>query len=688
MLTRLYKRNKLLMAFLTLYLVTIVMILVEIDISWYQVAKKQYIMERMPGYIFEGITLDSGEVNIDEGLSNKVNKWLNNELSGNSQYSVNADQDAKNMMWEIRNGHNRIYRISIRGKKAPSTGPETARYKFDTGEVDLGQFHDFNNSLFIRSFSGMMTMPAGNNHYRLNIYYTTPSDDPMITELTRSYLWRSLFIILILSLIALGIAWTVILPLRNVMICLEESSNERTLFNRKPGTHLEYLYDRMALDAVIARLHGTLRDEIARRPQMTGWEVVCFICESFCAQVGAPLISCIELIAEGPGRIRATGQHFIAGRDELREHGDEIAHTLDQAIPKDNNQQVQFDLPGWQLTGISRQLNDPARTGVRYLICMALDENVSGQTTEPLGDRLDRLTELIDAGIQTLSLRNQLLVQERGRANISLSRNLGHDLTNIIATSKLELLALDRILGKTGQMPEDDRKRGILSESLKGLLQSVRFMQETVNLYRSYAFLQHPVLEVQDCNQLIRETCQLFSMSMSSKINLHQELEEDVPRCMIDPRLIKLALFNMFSNSLEAIRKADPEHVARGWIKVKTRRTTGGGSCIALEDSGTGILDSRGGRAEIQEIEKIFELGYTSCRITGSQGEGLGLNWVRTIIQDLHGGTISAENITDAGARFILVFPPLERAPDLENTEVKAAEYVRKLEAINKQENG
>ena len=50
--------------------------------------------------------------------------------------------------------------------------------------------------------------------------------------------------------------------------------------------------------------------------------------------------------------------------------------------------------------------------------------------------------------------------------------------------------------------------------------------------------------------------------------------------------------------------------------------------------------------------------------------------------------TISAENIPDAGARFILIFPPIERAPDLENTEVKAAEYVRKLEATNRADSG
>jgi nitrogen fixation/metabolism regulation signal transduction histidine kinase len=200
----------------------------------------------------------------------------------------------------------------------------------------------------------------------------------------------------------------------------------------------------------------------------------------------------------------------------------------------------------------------------------------------------------------------------------------------------------------------------ILLESLHGLLKSVRFMQETVNLYRAYAFLQHPVLEVHDGNKLISDTLELFSMSISAKIDLREELAEDAPRCLVDPRLIKLALFNLFTNALEAIRKTDPERTARGWIRVLTRRSRDGGLCVAIEDSGTGIMNQAGQRAQAHEIEKIFELGYTTQRISGSHGEGLGLNWVRTIVQDLHGGQIYAENTEDAGARFIILLPVLE----------------------------
>jgi nitrogen fixation/metabolism regulation signal transduction histidine kinase len=258
-------------------------------------------------------------------------------------------------------------------------------------------------------------------------------------------------------------------------------------------------------------------------------------------------------------------------------------------------------------------------------------------------------------------MRNQLLVQERGRANISLSRNLGHDLTNIIATSKLDLLALDRLL-HDGRPPQDDARRAMLAEALDSLMRSVRFMQETVNLYRSYAFLQRPVLETQDANRLVGDTLDLFMMSISSKIRIVRELAEDAPRCMVDPRLVKLALFNLFVNAMEAIRKHDADQTVSGWIKVATRRAESGGLTIAIEDSGPGIRNPQGVRAAPHEIEKIFELGYTSQRVGPNHKEGLGLAWVRTIVHDLHGGTIRAENVEGGGARFVLTFPPLAEA--------------------------
>ncbi|HOE97106.1 MAG TPA: ATP-binding protein [Candidatus Sumerlaeota bacterium] len=680
MIVRFFKRNSILIGFSLIYLLLVVLAMVELDRQYYQQRKRTYITER---YLVTSINQEIG----GENLGDLEQVALEALRTNNPQ----AMQRLREQIWKILRADNFVYRIAIRPGDDQEVEGQPLNFIVDLPsqkeiEEKIAAHNSFANSLFLRDFSGHLSTPivAGGRQFgRLYAFYTSPIGNPEIEEITRTYRWIALWIWLLITVLAVGLARSLLLPLRNVMSSLEASTPQRTHFIPRPRTRLESLYNRMALDAVIARMQGQLREEIARRPQMTGWEVVHFIVEAFRDQVGLALVACLEMVAEGPGAIRATGQRVIAGPRDWAKHQPELVQLIDDAMPRDGRIQASLllDEIGLRGEGLVHLVADPERTGIRYLLALALERHLDHAAHGSLQNMLERLTELIEAGLQTLTLRNRLLVQERGRANISLSRNLGHDLTNIIATSKLELMALDRLL-KGGQLPDDDRRRQILVESLHGLLRSVKFMQETVNLYRSYAFLQHPVLEVQDGNQLIGESMELFEISISAKVRLEQELAPDAPRCVVDPRLIKLALFNLFSNALEAIRKKDPERTAAGCIRVVTRRSAEGGLCVAVEDTGTGILNERNEPAQPHEIEKIFELGYTSFRLGGSHGEGLGLNWVRTIVQDLHGGSIFAENIEGAGARFVIVFPPVEQAPDLENTEMHAARYMRQIQGL------
>lgn len=679
-----FKHNSLLLTFLVLYLLTVAMTAIVIDKQYYQDAKREIISDNS----WELIQSPVGPSGLDP-LMQKAEAAL--------QGGPKDIQDLRQQILEIINDEQTlIWRIDLRrlqpggqGGGEGTDGSETSIYN----QAKLRTNNTFANSLFLRNFSrkvnnnlGPRDRPIGT----LVCYYTTPLENAQINELTTKYRLYTVAIWLIVTALFVIVARVVLLPLRNVTISLERSTRERTHFVTRPRTPLETLYNRMALEAVFARLQGQLREQIAERPQMTGWEAVVFVCESFAAQIEMPLIACLELVAEGPGSLKPTGHATVQGR--IRPAMNEadraaLAAALDRSLPRDNRPRQRFtvDAGAHRFSGVLQLLTDPERTGIRYLFALTLDARSDEASFVSMQSVLEQLTDLVDAGLQTLNLRNQLLVQERGRANISLSRNLGHDLTNIIGASKLELMALDRLL-RAGKLPEDDRRRAILFESLQGLLKSVKFMQELVNLYRAYAFLQHPVLEVQDGNLLIGETMDLFQMSISAKIEVHRELAEDAPRCFVDPRLIKLALFNMFTNSLEAIRKVDPDRTSQGWLRVITRRGVEGGLVVAIEDSGIGILNAQGQRAQPHEIEKIFELGYTTARVGGSHGEGLGLNWVRTIVQDLHGGTIFAENSETGGARFVLSFPSLEAAPKLENAEMVAREYMRRLQMPGEEE--
>ncbi|MCE5230136.1 sensor histidine kinase [bacterium] len=664
MLQRVLKHNSILLTFFALYLIVLVLALLELDRQYYQNDKSSLIREN----IYYLLDREVGQARIDTLYS-----FAAKDLQGSTPETRKALIDHMNGILDSKNF---IYRIAIRTADAISslgegnqliTQTDSAPFAIDLSRDKFKAQNNWSNSLFLSNFTGLIEQDisdaAGKSIGRLTINYTTPLGYPRIEEMTARYRWYALFLAALLSVFAWGIAAALLFPMRNVMSALEASSAEHTTFIAKPGRRLEMFYNRMALDAVIARLQGLLRDQIALHPELTGWEIVRLVCVTFHEQVGTPLVAALEMVSEGPGAVTPTGQKVIAGLPEITAQAAAVAGQIDRALPRDGRTQASFE---WSddlvaLTGILRLQSDPERGGIRYLFALGIDPETEAVPAGSLERMLERLVSLADGALQTLGNRNRLLVQERGRASISLSRNLGHDLTNIIATSKLELMALDRLL-RSGQPPSDERRRGILVEALQGLLRSVRFMQETVNLYRAYAYLQHPVLETQDGNALVRETLELFEASISGRIDLRAELAEDAPRCVVDPRLIKLALFNLFTNALDATRRLTPNlsaPYAAPWICVRTRRADDGGLEIIVEDSGTGILNQSGQRAQPHEIEKIFELGYTNRRSSDSRGEGLGLNWVRTIVQDLHNGAITAENSETAGARFILHFAPL-----------------------------
>ncbi len=662
MITGFFRRNSILLAFFGLCLLVVGLAMLELDKQYYQDRKGQLIRENVRFFLRSQV----GDDAIDE-LERRAVDYL--RASGNEE----RRRELEGWIDELLAREHFIYRIAIRAGEQdleldaePSLEPTEEVFMVDRRVDKFDDQHRFSNSLFLSDFSGMIDRPLDtrfgeDRNWRLVIHYTTPLGNPAIEELTRRYRWYALFLLALLSTLAWAAAHSLLLPLRNVLSALEESTPGHTVFIRHPGRRLESFYNRMALDAVIARLQGQLRDRIARRTELTGWEVVRLVCEAFREQADVPLVAALEMAVEGPGRLLPTGRFVSAGQAADDPGALVVRERLELALPADGRDQFVFDLTADRRTldVHARLLVDPDRANIRYLVALGVHAGSEGWPAGTLDQILERLAALIESGLQTLGMRNRLLVQERGRANISLSRNLGHDLTNIIATSKLELLTLDRLLAG-GAPPADERRRAILVESLRGLLRSVRFMQETVNLYRAYAYLQQPAMEMQDGNALVSETLELFSISISGRIQLIPQLAGDAPRCLVDPRLVKLALFNLFTNALDAIRR-QPD-VADGWIRIATGRGEDGGLLIMVSDSGAGILNPDGSRALPHEIEKIFELGYTNRR-DESRGEGLGLNWVRTIVQDLHEGTIVAENTLEGGACFRITFPPPKPAP-------------------------
>jgi PAS domain S-box-containing protein len=107
-----------------------------------------------------------------------------------------------------------------------------------------------------------------------------------------------------------------------------------------------------------------------------------------------------------------------------------------------------------------------------------------------------------------------------------------------------------------------------------------------------------------------------------------------------DPGRLEQVLFNLLLNAATAMN-------SKGRIRVTARETTDARGAreheLVVEDDGPGIL--------AENLERIFDPFFTT-----TQGTGLGLSVSYGIVQ-AHGGTLSAENRAEGGARFTIRLP-------------------------------
>jgi signal transduction histidine kinase len=123
------------------------------------------------------------------------------------------------------------------------------------------------------------------------------------------------------------------------------------------------------------------------------------------------------------------------------------------------------------------------------------------------------------------------------------------------------------------------------------------------------------------------------------------ELDSNLPHVEVAPVQIQQVLLNLIMNALDAV---EPRPPADRRIIISTRSDKGQTAELSVRDYGTGLPADR--------PEKVFEHFFS----TKQAGMGMGLAIVRSIIE-AHGGTITAENVPDGGARFSIRLPAARR---------------------------
>ncbi len=630
-----------------MFVATLVLLLLEVDRQNYQVRKKEIIVN----YWDEFFSLDQED----------LNRYALYVLEARTQEERDKAGALLGKIFRgILDGDNSIYRIAI----------EDSAYQIliEEKKDKFREYNTFANSLFLKDFRGQTSLkisdprdkaPLG----RLIIGYTTPRGDERITTLTRQYRIHSLSIAIVLCLVYAYILKYLILPVKRVVARLDEARDRPPLLFSRPRSLLEKQYNNLSRDALITRVSQKLKDFLGSSTNLEYSQILeqlpPFISSLFHFHQTA--LVHLKRRTESEFEIAESYKTIVSGSAALMDKAFAavLAASASPAIPMiEKNLRDRTHLLVDDSSRIFFYTNIvDADTDMNDILILVLfpDTTRSGPADSWFFETWRLLASEIRDGLQAIENQRKVIFREKSEATISLSRNLGHDLTNIIATSKLDLLAVKSFLDMDeNEMAGSPMKQRIFKESLAALLKNTMFLQQIVNVYRSFSFIKRPRFEFVDVNHLLTDVVDLFRLSTSASIDIRTSFAAEMPHCRLEQRLVKLAIFNLLTNALDAIRrKYDSGSGVTGFIVVKTIFDAAEDQVVvSIRDSGDGIRNEQGHLATPVEMDRIFSLGYSTKK--HEEGEGLGLNWVYTIIAEFHKGRILPTNHPDGGAEFLI----------------------------------
>ena len=172
----------------------------------------------------------------------------------------------------------------------------------------------------------------------------------------------------------------------------------------------------------------------------------------------------------------------------------------------------------------------------------------------------------------------------------------------------------------------------------------LRIINDILDLSRIEAGKRVLREELTSLVEVAREACSLLHLKARQKeIIVHEVLEDNLPKIVIDEQAMRQVILNLVSNAL----KFTP---SGGEVTVKVGRTQSGGQYISVRDNGPGIPEE-----EIPIVLSAFGQGAISIK-TAEQGTGLGVPIVQALIH-LHGGNFTLRSKVGVGTEAIATLP-------------------------------
>ncbi len=499
-------------------------------------------------------------------------------------------------------------------------------------ETKLHEYNTWNNCLFSRSFYARV----GQLDIKLDVYYTTPQGWEVIESMVDRYRMYALFFVAISWLVYFWLHRKVFRPLLQVGTAIERMiHSEKVYLIPKPGHEIEDAFNRLArnqravyfgfeIDRLVDSLH-TLSDDNE-------------VTQQFLYNVSNPISRIYPFV-------HIETFQYISEENRLVQLNGEPNHSIEIPVPLNEDQSIQIETQN-NIVLIYLYAGEQIIGALR---CSPIKESVPHDDEIYLMAReIKRQTE---NGLARAFTRSRALTEERNRFGINLATNMGHDLTNIIASGKWDLDTIQRSQNM-GFVKMDSQKGHFFTDAVNGLRNNLYFLQEMVDIYRSFGYTQRPRYEKADLSDLVQDVAELFRLSTSQNLALHVSTSESI-EVLAEPRLLRMALFNLLANASQAIQKSD-DPIRDGKIEVELNENHNRIN-LSIRDNGPGIRDDEGNLLPETEVNRIFHSGYSTKK--GTSGGGLGLSWVKSIVEDFHEGSIRAFNRSEGGACISITLP-------------------------------
>jgi signal transduction histidine kinase len=222
----------------------------------------------------------------------------------------------------------------------------------------------------------------------------------------------------------------------------------------------------------------------------------------------------------------------------------------------------------------------------------------------------------------------QLLRAEQMMAVGQVAAGVAHELRNPLTSIKGLIQVNLRELGA----------RGLPVEDLEIIEHEIRRMEKTLQTFLDFARPPKPERRLQDIAPIVERVMAVVGgRARKQTVVLRFQQPESPALTEVDGDQIQQLLLNVVLNALDAMPHG-------GAIEVDLRPALAGFLEIYVRDTGPGIAP--------HIVPKVFET-FVSSKETGV---GLGLPLSRRIAED-HGGTLTAYNLPDQGACFLLRLP-------------------------------